>query len=88
MSGIAAEPKSRTLAIIALIVAGASLLFFWIPGAFLLGPIGAVLGLVAWLRARKGKAAAQGLALVAVILSIVSVGVVAVQLYALTFLFG
>ena len=90
MSHTAAEPKSRTLAIVAITVAGTSLLLGVIPfvayAAFLLGPIGFVLGLVAWLRARKGEAEGRGLALAALIASVASI-VAALAIYAYLFTF-
>lgn len=93
MSHTAAEPKSRTLAITAMSVAGASLLLSLIPFvafvAFVLGPIGVVLGFVAWMRARRGKADGRGLALGALIVSLVSiVGALAIYAYIYTLMLG
>ena len=94
MSHTVAEPKSRTLAIIAMIVAGASLLLYWnsfpdyIYFALILGPVGVALGLVAWLRARKGKAEGRGLALAAVIVSMLSFGVLATHFFLFSVLFS
>jgi hypothetical protein len=75
MSHTAAETKSRTLAIIALIVAAVSLPLGWFtaPVGLLLPIFGLVLSCVAWARARHGKAEGQGLALAAIIVSLLSI---------------
>ena len=75
MSDTAAEPKTRTLAIIALIVAAVSLPLGWVtaPVGLLLPVVGLVLSCVAWARARHGKAEGQGLALAAIIVSLLSI---------------
>jgi hypothetical protein len=75
MSHTTAEPKSRTLAIIALAVAAASLPLGWFaaPVGLLLPIIGLVLGVVAFIQVRQGKAEGKGLAIAAIIVSILSI---------------
>ena len=82
------QPKrgGRGLAITALVVAIVSLLLCWVPIVnnlvFFLGLIGLVLAVPAFLRARKGKSAGKGMALAAILLSVLSlVGVLASQAY-------
>lgn len=81
-----ATPQGRTLAIIAIIVAAISLALCWIPivnnVVFFLGLLGFLFGLIAWLRARKGKSAGGGLAVAAIVISVLSVvGVLATQAF-------
>ena len=80
------QQQGQALAIIAIIVAAISLLLCWIPivnnVVFFLGVLGAILGLIAWLRARKGKSGGRGLALAATIISVLSIaGVLATQAF-------
>ena len=83
MSNIAADPKIRPLAIAAIISGGSSLPLYWklfpesmyFVFAFILGLIGVVLGLVAWLGARKG-ADGRVLALAGLVISILSLGLI------------
>jgi len=91
MSHTTAEPKSRTLAIIALAVAAASLPLGWFaaPVGLLLPFIGLVLGLVAWRRTRQGEAEGKGLAVAAIIVSMLSiVGLVALSAVLIRVLLG
>jgi hypothetical protein len=96
MSNTAAGPKSRPLAIVAIIFGGGSLPLYWkffpesmyFVFAFVLGLIGVVLGLVAWLRARKHEAAGRGLALAGLVVSIVSLALIATHLFLFNVLFA
>lgn len=78
--------NGQALAIIALIVGVVSLLLCWVPivnnVVFFLGFLGLILGLWAWLRARKGKSGGRGIALAAWVISLLSiVGVFATQAF-------
>lgn len=93
MSDTAAGPKSRTLAILALIAAGASLPIYlksfpdFIFYALGLGVVGVILSVAALLRARKSTAESLGWAIAAVIVAILLLGVLAAHLFLFSVLF-
>ena len=78
--------SGKGLAMTALGVAIVSLLLCWIPFVnnvvFFLGVLGLVLSVVAYRRARRGKAEGRGMAFAAILISVLSlVGVLATQAY-------
>lgn len=78
--------SGKGLAMTALGVAIVSLLLCWIPivnnAVFFLGVIGLVVAVIAYRRARKGKAEGRGMAFAAILISVLSlVGVLATQAF-------
>jgi hypothetical protein len=81
-----ADRKRSGLAITAFTVAAISLLLCWVPVVntivFFLGAIGLALAVPAWLSARHGNRGGKGLAVAAVVVSVLALlGVVATQAY-------
>jgi len=78
--------SGKGLAMTALGIAIASLLLCWIPivnnVVFFLGVVGLIVSVIAYQRARKGKADGRGMAFAAILISVLSlVGVLATQAY-------
>lgn len=94
MSHTAAGTTSRILAMVAIVSGGVSLPLYWkfFPDsmyfAFFLGLIGVVLSVVALLRARKDKTEGRGLALAAIVISMLSFGLMATHLLLFTVAFA
>ena len=82
---VATPAPGKGMAITALVLAIVSLLLCWVPivnnVVFFLGTIALVLAIVAYLRARKGRAGGKGMSAAAIAISVLSlVGVIVTQI--------